>query len=318
MKLEQKTYFARGKRGLAYTALLNGERVLVKVRNPDATVDTIAHEAMMLKRVNEAGLGPRFIAFDERSGELVREFIDGAEICDALENMNKAQIKQLLIEIFKQCRKLDILLLNKEEMTRPYKHLLVTTKRSKYRRKGDVVQIDWERCRHSRDPKNVSQFAQTLYHGKIGMILKEKEALSDDKKNMLLVLIKRYKQKLNNDIFYEIVGFLGDRDAQPSFAERVYEKLCEVPRSEVTTYRDLALALGIRSPRAIGQVLRRNPYAPIVPCHRVVASDGTIGGFGGERTGPAIEEKRRRLAEEEVVVENARIQDFEKRKHKFS
>ena len=40
-------------------------------------------------------------------------------------------------------------------------------------------------------------------------------------------------------------------------------------------------------PRAVGNAMRGNPYAPQVPCHRVVASDGTIGGFGGEGPGGA-------------------------------
>lgn len=95
-----------------------------------------------------------------------------------------------------------------------------------------------------------------------------------------------------------------------SFSERLYEKLREVPRGRVTTYKFLAQALGTRAYRAVGQVLRRNPYAPEVPCHRVVASDGSMGGFHGETTGSEIERKKKLLAEEGVRVVDGRVQDF--------
>ena len=69
------------------------------------------------------------------------------------------------------------------------------------------------------------------------------------------------------------------------FQERVYSALRKVPRGRVTTYKELGHALKSTAYRAIGQALRCNPYAPEVPCHRVVASDGTLGGFKGKRAG---------------------------------
>lgn len=60
----------------------------------------------------------------------------------------------------------------------------------------------------------------------------------------------------------------------------------------------LARRIGCRSAQAVGQALRRNPYAPEVPYHRVVAADGTLGGFNGMREGEQIERKRRLLMEE--------------------
>ncbi|KIV84133.1 hypothetical protein PV11_06106 [Exophiala sideris] len=67
------------------------------------------------------------------------------------------------------------------------------------------------------------------------------------------------------------------------FQERVYTYLLSIPPGRVTTYAHIAKALAT-SPRAIGGALRNNPYAPDVPCHRVIASDGYIGGFKGEWT----------------------------------
>ena len=85
-----------------------------------------------------------------------------------------------------------------------------------------------------------------------------------------------------------------------AFEQRVYAALRTVPSGRVTTYAALARALGIRSPRAVGGALRRNPFAPEVPCHRVIRSDGAIGGFRGRTGGAAVREKRARLAAEGV------------------
>lgn len=65
------------------------------------------------------------------------------------------------------------------------------------------------------------------------------------------------------------------------FRKRVLLALCQVPSGSYTTYLALSNHLS-SSPRAVGNALRNNPFAPRVPCHRVVAADGGIGGFGGE------------------------------------
>lgn len=90
-------------------------------------------------------------------------------------------------------------------------------------------------------------------------------------------------------------------------ARRTYELLQTVPRGHVTTYKALADALGIKAYRAIGQFMKHNPHAPTVPCHRVVASDGTIGGYNG-----GILKKISILREEGVQITNSRIVHFSK------
>ena len=76
------------------------------------------------------------------------------------------------------------------------------------------------------------------------------------------------------------------------FQRRVYLELLNVPAGETITYGELARRVGCRSAQAVGQALKRNPFAPVVPCHRVVAADGSIGGYFGERDGEQIERKR--------------------------
>jgi deoxyribonuclease V len=89
--------------------------------------------------------------------------------------------------------------------------------------------------------------------------------------------------------------------------EYFYSLAKQIPEGKVTTYGALARALGdIRASRAVGRMLNQNPYWPVVPCHRVVMSDGSLGGFG---TG--IEKKIKLLAKEGVQVLDNDIVDFE-------
>ena len=104
-----------------------------------------------------------------------------------------------------------------------------------------------------------------------------------------------------------------DAEKITPFQRRVYKALLEVPRGRVTTYADLGKYIGCKSPRAIGSAMRRNPFAPQVPCHRVIASGGKIGGFHGHRYGSWIKRKRVMLHEEGVEFdENDTLHDSSK------
>lgn len=71
-----------------------------------------------------------------------------------------------------------------------------------------------------------------------------------------------------------------DEDAVPAFHRRVYALARRIPVGETRTYGELAESLGSKGlARAVGQALGRNPFAPIVPCHRILAADGRPGGF---------------------------------------
>ncbi|NLB56423.1 MAG: MGMT family protein [Lentisphaerae bacterium] len=93
------------------------------------------------------------------------------------------------------------------------------------------------------------------------------------------------------------------------FDKKVYAATQLIPRGKVTTYARLAKAIKCGSPRAVGQSLKRNPFAPIVPCHRVIRSDLTIGGFSGATDGEFIVKKLSLLQEEGVVFWNGVLSD---------
>jgi methylated-DNA-[protein]-cysteine S-methyltransferase len=84
------------------------------------------------------------------------------------------------------------------------------------------------------------------------------------------------------------------------FQRKVYMALCLVPEGYVTTYQSIGKYIQCSSSQAIGQALKRNPYAPIIPCHRVVKSNGMIGGFHGHTSGEHIARKISLLRNEGV------------------
>lgn len=85
------------------------------------------------------------------------------------------------------------------------------------------------------------------------------------------------------------------------FQRKVYLALLDIPRGATISYKALGEKIGCRSPQAIGQALKRNPFAPEVPCHRVIASDGSIGGFHGQRNGEMIDKKLSLLKAEGAI-----------------
>jgi methylated-DNA-[protein]-cysteine S-methyltransferase len=91
------------------------------------------------------------------------------------------------------------------------------------------------------------------------------------------------------------------------FQKKVYELCKQVPAGKVTTYKSIGDALGIAGYRAVGLALNKNPFSPYVPCHRVVASDGSVGGFA-----VGVEKKGELLRKEGVIVKDGKVVEFEK------
>ena len=95
------------------------------------------------------------------------------------------------------------------------------------------------------------------------------------------------------------------------FVERVWAMTVRIPRGRVTTYAELARSLDSKAYRAVGLAMNRNPYAPRVPCHRVVGSDGRLVGYAG-----GLGKKHAMLQEEGVAFRGDRV-DLDKHLHRF-
>ncbi len=95
-----------------------------------------------------------------------------------------------------------------------------------------------------------------------------------------------------------------------TFSEKIYSELRKVPSGKITTYKSLAEKIGSKAYQAVGQAMRNNLFAPEVPCHRVVKSDGKVGGFMGNEKGREITRKIKLLASEGVIVKDGKIENF--------
>ncbi len=95
--------------------------------------------------------------------------------------------------------------------------------------------------------------------------------------------------------------------------KKLYKKLLEVPEGKITTYGDLAKAVGFTNgQRVVGKIMNKNPFPVIIPCHRVVKSDGKVGGYAfGE------EIKINMLKKEGIKIKNGKIQNWNEIIYRF-
>ncbi|MDG6998687.1 MAG: MGMT family protein [Nitrososphaerota archaeon] len=93
-------------------------------------------------------------------------------------------------------------------------------------------------------------------------------------------------------------------------ATDVYKLVSKIPKGRVSTYGVVAKALKAKgASRAVGQILKANPNPIVVPCHRVVKSDGSIGGYGGAA---GSSKKIKLLRSEGVAIRDGRVVDLER------
>lgn len=207
--IEEIRYFTHGKRGDIFVGeyalhvhnkkflSIKKERrkIAIKVKREDSyALGSMENEAKWLPVLNREGIGPRFLF----SGKdyFVYEFVEGEFISNWISKNDKKQVQKVLEDVLKQCRRLDELKLNKEELHHPQKHILIG--------KDSVpVMIDFERCRQTESPQNVTQFLEFL--GRISE-LKEKGIVI--KREIVSELAKSYKEEYSAEEFKTILSLL--------------------------------------------------------------------------------------------------------------
>ena len=101
--------------------------------------------------------------------------------------------------------------------------------------------------------------------------------------------------------------------ALSEFDKEIINALRKIPRGKITTYRLIAEFIERpKAARAVGNACHKNPFAPRVPCHRVVRSDAGLGGYGG-----GIKKKIALLQKEGVCVKNEKIMNFKEKLFKI-
>jgi O-6-methylguanine DNA methyltransferase len=98
----------------------------------------------------------------------------------------------------------------------------------------------------------------------------------------------------------DVINFLSNKT---EFERAVLVATFKIPQGKISTYKLVAKKIGRpHAYRAVGNALHKNPLAPIVPCHRVIRSDGR---FGGEKKG--AESRRKLLEKEGIPIKNERV-----------
>jgi len=143
-------FFAPGHRGLVFIGKYKNKKVAIKIKHPESTAgETIVREANMLKEVNKHGIGAKYLFHSPQF--LVYEFVEGKYLRELFKSKN---IRSICKKILEQCFMLDLLHINKQEMTRPYKHAIIKGKK--------VTLIDFERARKVEEAHNVTQFCEFI------------------------------------------------------------------------------------------------------------------------------------------------------------
>ena len=175
MKISNLEEFAKGWRGVVYVGLYKGKKVGIKKGK------TVKNEFKWLKKLNKYSIGPKVVGFD---GRLVYEFVEGERLIDLIERKDK-RVKRVILTVLRKMRKMDKLKVNKEEMHNPVKHIFVGR---------SVKMIDFERCRETEKPKNVTQFCQFLMRKKL--VSKK-----------IIKVLKNYKKSYSEKDFKKILEF---------------------------------------------------------------------------------------------------------------
>jgi len=168
-------YFSKGKRGIIYTGIYKKTKVAIKTKNPDSyAINRIQNEAIYLKLLNKHKIGPTLLKATKKY--IIYKFVEGEYIKDKIDQLTKKNKIILLKNILKQCHKMDRLGIDKEEMHRPLKHIVLAK---------SPIMLDFEKCHKTNKPKNVTQLLQYMRNLKI--LTKKK----------ILTLAREYKKSLD-------------------------------------------------------------------------------------------------------------------------
>ena len=97
-----------------------------------------------------------------------------------------------------------------------------------------------------------------------------------------------------------------------NFNKRCYQKLALIPKGMISTYAEIAKSLDSNAYRAVGNAMAKNPNPIAVPCHRIIKSDGTLGGYA-----LGVSKKIQLLKKEGIKIKNNKVVDFESKLFRF-
>lgn len=195
-KLKRKALIFKGQRGRVRvkSIVIKNKSLKVAIKTALKHYDA-CNEAKFLSILNKHGIGPRLIKCDEINNSLTMEYIEGIPIEEYFEYSSQKEILNVIKKILKQIYQMDVLNINKFELTNPYKHIII--------RDHEPIMIDFERCRMTEKPKNITQFIQYLNSGRVKSILADKSIVVES----LQDLANKYKSDIpkNKNIVDQIM-----------------------------------------------------------------------------------------------------------------
>ena len=97
------------------------------------------------------------------------------------------------------------------------------------------------------------------------------------------------------------------------FNDRCYKLIAQIPKGKISTYKIIAKSLNTKAYRAVGNAMAKNPNPITVPCHRIINSNGSVGGYA-----LGIDKKIKLLKKEGVLISKGRVIDNKKIMFSFS
>jgi|SRR3989344_4364243 len=186
--------FAKGHRSIVYKGRYKNKKVAIKIEG--SVKGKIKNEVVWLKILNKYDIGPKLLFCDEQY--IVYEFVDGQLLINFLKVSDREKIKIILKKLFFELRILDKLKVNKKELHRPFKHIFVIGNK--------VKMIDFERCKKSKKPKNVSQFCQFLISNEMSKLLVSRGF--NINKEEIIEKLKVYKSNFSEKNFRRVLETL--------------------------------------------------------------------------------------------------------------
>lgn len=113
---------------------------------------------------------------------------------------------------------------------------------------------------------------------------------------------QKYAKNVCKAYYGEKIQFNADLQDMNDFQKKVLQEVSKIPYGQVRTYKQIAEAINSKAYRAVGTAISKNPLPLIIPCHRVVKSDLSVGGFFG-----GIEMKKEILKNEGILIINEKI-----------
>lgn len=181
--------FDEGKRGVIFIGEYKKTKIVIKIKKGESkAINRIQNEGNFLRILNKYDIGPKVLI--AKKDFLMYKFVKGEFILNFIKKNNKNKIKKIILNILDQCFIIDKLKINKLEMHKPLKHIIIDK---------NPVLIDFERSYFTEHPKNVTQFCQFL------MCCKDvfkKKGLNIN--NNLVEILKKYKKNPSKNRFLSL------------------------------------------------------------------------------------------------------------------